>query len=454
MPDQIDMNSDTIVARATALGTAGVAIIRMSGPDAPVIAERIFSPQAGGSFCGMAPRYAVTGKITDSDRTIDHCIAIRFEAPRSFTGEHVVEFHVHGSMLVTELVVQRCTREGARPALPGEFTQRAFLNGKVDLTQVEALADVISSESERALFVAQRQLHGELRDRLNDFRSRLLKVLALLELELDFVQEGYEFTSVEEVNSLLQELRAFVDRLLDSYQIGSRLRNGPRLLLLGRPNAGKSSLFNALVGYQRALVSGTPGTTRDYLEEPVSYAGVQFRLVDTAGLRTTDDVLEAEGVARARDLVATCDHVLYLIDASRDEDPREELADVERMRPEFPGTTFTVVFTKSDLCRRELNGSLACSVFDRASINRLLDELTASYNLDLAESVALVTARQRHHLNEIQALLATIRYESTHSTELLSADLRGLLHPLSELTGEVATDDILATLFSSFCIGK
>lgn len=462
-------DGDTIVARATPLGTGGVAIVRLSGPASVVIADAVFSAVDGRSLSVVAPRYLINGKLDASagerlldervladgiGRVVDACLAVRFVAPHSFTGEDVVEFHLHGSLLIADRVAEQCRCLGARPAEPGEFTQRAFLNGKMDLTQVEALADVIATESEQALYIAQRQLHGDLRVRLDELRSRLLRLLALLELELDFVQDGYAFATVEEVTGLVDDIRAFVAGLLRSYQAGNRLRHGPRVVLLGRPNAGKSSLFNALIGYARALVSPVPGTTRDYVEEPVTYGGVQFRLVDTAGLRSTPDLIEAEGVERARSVAGLADHVLYLIDGSASDRFDEERRSAEACRSELPGASVHVVFTKSDLVPSPGADGVWCSIQDPASVLALLDPLVADYRAALSEAVALVTDRQHHELSRLETMLSNVRYVSMSETELLAADLRGLLEPLSALTGEVASEDVLRTIFSAFCIGK
>lgn len=457
----VDTN-DTIIARATPLGTAGVAIVRLSGPAAFALADDIFQPAGHTSFIAIPPRYLASGTICSGDRIIDHCLAVRFPNPHSFTGDDVVEFHLHGNVLIAEQVIELGIAAGARLATAGEFTKRAFMNGKIDLTQVEALADLLASESEQAISIAQKQLHGELRRKLDDFRQQLLRVLALLELELDFVEDGYHFASLEQVNALLDELRAFVDRLLGSYHMGNRLRNGPRILLLGRPNAGKSSLFNAFVGYSRALVSPVEGTTRDYLEERISYGGVQFRFVDTAGLRSTSDSIEAEGVSRAYDLLGVADHVFYLIDGSMEREAiDQELAHADNLRGDFSTSTFSVVLTKADRGNTEVSIAaasipemLTCSIYDRPSVERLLKHLLEHYNIDLSESIALVNQRQYHLLIKMREILGGIGYTATSDTELLSADLRALLGPLSELTGEVVNDDILNLLFSSFCIGK
>lgn len=461
-------DADTIVARATPLGTGGVAIVRLSGPQSLAIADTVFRTVDGRALSAVAPRYLVNGLFGDaggrlpgehpagdeSGRVIDSCLAVRFVAPHSFTGEDVVEFHLHGSLLIVDRVAEQCCRLGARPSEPGEFTQRAFLNGKMDLTQVEALADVIATESEQALFVAQRQLHGDLRIQLDELRSRLLRLLALLELELDFVQDGYAFATVEEVSGLIDDLRALVARLLRSYQAGIRLRQGPRVVLLGRPNAGKSSLFNALIGYARALVSPTPGTTRDYVEERVTHGGVQFRLVDTAGLRAASDLIEAEGIERARSVAGLADHVLYLIDGSAGDSLEEEQRAAEMYRREFPVGSVHVVFTKSDLVSLPRREGVWCSIQEPSSVLALLDPLVADYRTALSEAVALVSDRQHHELRRLEEMLSDVRYVSTGDTELLAADLRGLLEPLSRLTGDVASEDVLRTIFSAFCIGK
>lgn len=427
--------------------------MRLSGSNAVDLVERFFRPASGGSLSNLPPRYLTYGIITVSGDTLDRCMAVRFECPASFTGEDVVELHLHGNQLIIDQVLRLSVACGARLATAGEFSRRAFMNGKLDLVQVEALGDLIAAESEQALYISQRQFHGEFRRKLNAFRGNLVSLLAALELELDFVEDGYHFASDNELQSLLRDLGDFCDGLLTSYHLGNRLRKGPRVLLLGRPNAGKSSLFNALLGYSRSLVSAQAGTTRDYIEELIHYRGIAFHLIDTAGLRETLDAIEAEGVGYAKDLIALSDHVLYLIDSSDALSIERELIAVDALRRAHPQSQIVPILTKADVVDG-VSDYLNCSILRPDSVTPILDLLADSYTSALSDATVLLNERQFFLLADIQRQLAAIRADAIVGTEFLSADLRGLLEPLSLLSGAVTNDDILTTLFSSFCIGK
>lgn len=445
--------SDTIVARATPLGTGGVAIVRLSGTDAVQIVERFCRLERDRSLSELPARYMTMATISQGDQVLDHCLVVRFISPHSYTAEDVIELHLHGSPLIADQVIELALLFGARFAQPGEFTRRAFMNGKLDLTQVEALADILASESEQALFLSQRQLHGDFRREIESFRQKIIDLLALLELELDFAEDGYSFTSPVELQVLFDELESFARNLLTGYEAALRLRRGPRILLLGRPNAGKSSLFNALLGYSRALVSPIPGTTRDYLEERIAFNGVNFHIVDTAGLRQSSDILESSGIERARELSAFCDHILYLTDltaSSSDEDESE----IVQIRSQLPSLSITRVFTKKDLIASSEVPGIPISILDTESIRALLEHLLAHFSVDTSERLALLNTRQAQLCSTIVSQLETARSAVRFSTEIISAELRILLRPLSELTGAIVNDDVLNHVFSSFCIGK
>lgn len=451
------MGTQSIVACATSRGEGAVAIVRISGTNAFLIADRCFRPVNASLFSTADERSMIYGVLFDgsrNERVVDRCLAVRFVGPRSFSGEDMVEFHLHGNPLIVETVLSICVELGCRLAAPGEFSRRAFMNGKMDLSQAEALAEVIRAESETALDLAQRQLGGALSTRYRLFRQDLVDFLALLELELDFVQEGYQLLDYQQLQKTLDDLTAETKSLLQFYQSGDRLRRGPRVLLLGRPNAGKSSLFNAFLGHSRALVSDIPGTTRDYIEERIYHNGVVLHLLDTAGLRFSEDILEAEGVSRARDLVPVADHILYLIDSTLEHSEREsELASVRQLENEFPRGTFLPVFTKSDKGNVP-EGYRSCSVTRSETVSALLDTVTESYSTAVSENLVILSERQRSLLQEILTLLQTIELDRTMPTEFLSDDIRQLLKPLSELSGEITNEDILDSVFSGFCIGK
>ena len=444
-----------VVACATPPGEGAIAIVRASGQGIFDLSDQFFLPDDGSSFSSAPERIMILGRLVDSDRVIDRPLAVRFIGPKSYTGEDMVEFHLHGNPLIVNSALRLFLRHGCRLAEPGEFTRRAFLNGKMDLTQAEGLGELIKAESDAALDLAQHQLGGELSRKFRHFRKQLVDFLALLELELDFVQEGYELLDYDQLDQTIQKLRDQVDQILSSYRSGDLLRRGPRILLLGKPNAGKSSLFNAILGYDRSLVSQIPGTTRDYIEERIYYRGVALHLLDSAGLRQTSDAIEAEGVSRVYNLIPLADHILYLIDgALHPHDLQAELRSLSDLSQAYPQNQFYPVYTKADILPSTLYTDDHISIHQPLSVQRLLDAIISRYSMSTTSRLVLLSQRQCHLLQTIQNLLSTISPLSSPSTELLSSDLRSLLHPLSELTGEVTNEDILDAVFSGFCIGK
>jgi tRNA modification GTPase len=444
----------TIVARITPLGYGGVGVVRLSGADAFVIVDRFVRVSGSASIRGVPPRYMVPAVIESGGEVWDRGLAVRFQSPRSFTGEDVVELHLHGNPLIVDRVVELAQRAGARVAQAGEFTMRAVLNGKLDLIQAEAVGETIAAESADAVRIAQRQLGGELSARLNTLRQRVVDAIARLELELDFSEEGYAFLGSDELDRLLSALRDEVETLLRNFRSGARLRLGPRVLLLGRPNAGKSSFFNAVLGYSRALVSDVAGTTRDYLEERLVHRGLVLHLVDTAGLRSTEDELEAEGVRRAWSLAADADFALYLVDALDPSAVAASGSELDEFRAAYPDVPVARVWTKvdsNDIGLADRSG-LSVTISDSATIDRVLDHVAGVCRPALTDMAALVTERQAALLEEMRAALVGI--DRSVDQELIAADLRLLLGPLSRLVGEVSNEDVLDSVFRNFCIGK
>jgi tRNA modification GTPase len=444
-----DLN-DTIVAPATVPGESAVAIVRLSGPRATDVVDGFASLRSGASVGTLKPRRLVSCVLRNGDEIFDHSLCVRFAAPASFTGEDMIELHVHGNPVIVDLTLRAAVDRGARLASAGEFSRRAFVNGKMDLTQVEGLGAVIRAESERAVYLSQRQLHGELSSAFADVRASLVRLLGLLELELDFADDGYLFVDREGVRELVRSLSSLVDRLLVSYGSGDRLRRGPRILLIGLPNAGKSSLFNALVGFARTLVSPVAGTTRDYIEERVSHSGVVCHLIDTAGLRETVDTTEAAGVRLSEHLIGVADHVLFLIDSSTPDS--ESVLLCSQLEARHAGTRFHRVYTKSDIGSPP-SGHLACSVFDPGSVRSVLDSVVSGYTSELSSSLLLLTRRQFDLLQSLSRHLLDADWGAQDS-ELLAYDLRSVLLPLDELSGAVTSNDVLNGIFDSFCIGK
>ncbi len=457
-------DGDTIAAISTPPGEGGISVIRVSGRDAFAVADKAF---VGKNRLSETPSHtAHFGKVVDSGgRFVDEVVAVTFGAPNSYTCEDVVEISCHGGYLVTQKVLQLMVSSGARPADPGEFTKRAFLNGRLDLSQAEAVGDLIHSQSEAAYRSSIRQLSGDLSREIKAVRDELLNLASLLELELDFSEEDVEFANRKALDERLVGAIAIVDRLLASYEVGKVYREGVRVTIAGKPNAGKSSLLNALLGEDRAIVSSTPGTTRDTISESVSIDGVLFRLTDTAGLRETTDSIEEEGVRRAEREAEESDVVLLIVDYQEKyyngTDPLyERLARV----CEGAGIRLVRVWNKIDLYPAEaprnpedghvfyvsaLNGD-GIDFLKKGLCKVVLKETIAE------SSVVVTNSRHRDALSRshrsLGLALETLR--SGKSGEFVALDLRAGLNALGEITGEITTEDVLNNIFSKFCIGK
>lgn len=469
--------SETIAAVATARGRAALAIVRLSGPDAVAVADRCFPSKV---LEGEDSHTAHVGYFTTpgGDR-IDQVVVTLFRAPRSATGEDVVEISCHGGDVAPQLVLQALLDAGARLARPGEFTERAFLNGKLDLAQAEAVADLIHAQSSLAHRVSLNHLQGRYSDAVAEVRQELLQTCALVELELDFAEEDVEFADTSQLAGLLDRTEALLTRLLSSYRLGALVRDGVRVVIGGRPNAGKSTLLNALVGRDRAIVSPVPGTTRDEIEAEVEIGGLSFRFIDTAGLRETEDLIEAEGVRRTHSAIARADALLYVFDAAMGLDAEEKAwlerftvkQSVESAAPDaaFAGLPVLLVANKQDLLETSAESSFpalpACPLSATQALTEpedlsdvrtwLLDAVLS----DLATPEATpIVVNQRHRQHFARALDAV--RDARHALALggggdtLALDLRVALHELGAITGEITNEDVLGTIFSQFCIGK
>lgn len=456
------MSEDTIAAIATARGQAALAIVRVSGPEAIQVADRCFS---GADLVAADSHTAHVGYLRDAGgEPIDQVVVTLFRAPRSATGEDVAEVSCHGGDLASQQVLARLLEAGARMAEPGEFTKRGFLNGKLDLAQAEAVADLIHASSSRAHRVSMAHLQGRYSELLAGLREELLDLCSFLELELDFSEEDVEFANRARLVELLDEAEKLLDELLGSYRVGRRIRDGVRVVIGGRPNAGKSTLLNALVGRDRAIVSPTPGTTRDEVEAEAEIEGLRFIFVDTAGLRETADAIEAEGVRRAEASIERSDLLLYVYDVTRGLDPDEEelLADLRTEAPELP---ILLVANKIDLVdaweveEADLRLSAERGRREPDAIDALVRRLVDVVAEGLASSEAShVVTNQRHRQHLASALEALRRartaLDSGLSGDLMTLDLREALHELGAITGAVTNEDVLGHIFSRFCIGK
>lgn len=449
----------TIAAIATARGQAALAIVRVSGPEAVDIVASCFQ---GRDLRTVDSHTAHVGYVLAADgEAIDQVVATVYRAPRSATGEDIVEITCHGGDFAPQLILETLVQHGARLAEPGEFTQRAFLNGKLDLAQAEAVADLIHASSSRAHRVSLQQLQGRYSEQLRHLREELLELCAFIELELDFSEEDVAFADLERLERLLKSTEHTLEVLLKSYRVGELLRDGVRVVIGGRPNAGKSTLLNALVGRDRAIVSATPGTTRDEIEAEAEIEGLRFRFVDTAGLRATADQIEAEGVRRARRAIDQADVLLYVYDLTQGLDADEQ-AFLDEVRGGLP---VLVIGNKEDLvdAAATANGTLFLSArqanTDVEVLDPLIQWLVETVAADLSDTESSAVVMNQRHRQHLAAALEAVRSAQNGLAlqvpgDLLAIDLRKALTELGAITGEITNEDVLDQIFSRFCIGK
>lgn len=460
-------NDDTIVALATASGTGAIAVIRLSGSKAFDIAHHVFQ---GKDITKTKSHTIHFGHIVRYKQVIDEVLVSVFRGPNSFTKEDVIEISTHGSPFVVQQVMELLIDQGARPAEAGEFTKRAFLNGRFDLAQAEAVADLINSDSAAAHKTAMNQMRGGFSDEIKELRAQLVQFASLVELELDFGEEDVEFADRGQLYELVRQTHRAVFKLLDSFRLGNVLKEGIPTVIAGRPNAGKSTLLNCLLNEERAIVSDVPGTTRDIIEDEISLEGIKFRFIDTAGLRETIDKVEAIGVERTRERMKKAALVMYIFDVnnavadgSGSNDEREDMQEVvdELSKLEVP---FILVGNKIDLGDTEKFSVLKdvpmvyISAGEKQNLDELKDSLLEAANLESISSNSTVVTNARHYTslrNTQQSLEKVMEGMDLGITgDLLAEDIRMSLHHLGEITGEITTDDLLDNIFSKFCIGK
>jgi len=446
--------TDTIAAVATPPGRGGVGIVRVSGPAVPDIAHRLLGRLP-------TPRRAEVHALRGADGALlDAGLALYFQAPASFTGEHVLELHGHGGPVVMDLLLARVLELGARPARAGEFSERAFLNGKLDLVQAEAVADLIASGTAQAAQAAARSLQGAFSAHTQALVDALIRLRTQVEAAIDFPEEEIDFLADTRLRAMLDALQQDFHALLATAQRGQLLRDGLTLVIAGSPNAGKSSLLNALAGYEAAIVTAVPGTTRDVLREHIQIDGMPLHIIDTAGLRDSTDPVEQEGMARARRAIESADRVLLVIDDQAGFRP-EDVAILDTLPAAIPHTR---IYNKIDLTGRPpgmLAGAAAPAVAVSAKTGLGLDVLHAhlKQSSGLGEATAGEFSARRRHLDALRraqgALQEGIRQlDEQHAGELLAEELRLAQQALGEITGEVTSEDLLDSIFSSFCIGK
>jgi len=455
---------DTICALSTPPGTGGIAVIRVSGTDAIVICDKIFVPQKTRKHLHTQPANTVIfGAIRNNNEVMDNVLATVFRAPRSFTGEDTVEISCHGSIYIQQQILQLLIESGARLAQPGEFTKRAFLNGKMDLSQTEAVADLIASTSAGMHKLAMNQMRGGFSNELTQLRTQLLDFTSLIELELDFAEEEVEFADRTQLLTLADNIHRKISRLADSFSVGNVVKNGIPVAIIGKPNTGKSTLLNALLNEERAIVSDIPGTTRDTIEETVYIAGQLFRFIDTAGIRKqAGDHIEALGIKRSFEKAEKAAIILYLFDLTV-EDDREDLIATSLWLQNFR-KPILMIGTKNDLARRSpihTSGnvlSIHISCKNPADIERVKDKILSFTQTQSFDPNDVIVTNVRHYEALCKALSAITRVieglKNNISGDFLSQDIRECIHHLGEITGEITTDEVLGNIFGRFCIGK
>lgn len=452
---------DTIVALATPPGVGAIGVIRLSGKEAIAIANALFPSKD----LALAPSHTLhVGFMKLHGRALDEVVLSLFKNPKSYTGEDVVEISCHGSPYIQQQIIEACIHEGARLAKPGEFTQRAFLNGKMDLTQAEAVADLIASNTEASARTALHGIRGGFSDVLKELREQLLQFSALIELELDFSQEDLEFADRSKFYTLVRNAAKITGELQQSFQLGNVIRNGVSVAIVGKPNAGKSTLLNTLLNENRAIVSEIAGTTRDTVEELINIDGILFRLIDTAGIRQhTTDSIEKIGIERSLEKIKTADIVVYLFDVHT-----ETPAQLEEQRISLQGNKarFLLVGNKceadNEAAARERFAGPDNLIFISAKEKRhiqILKERMADIVLEgkvQGENIIITNARHYHALQEVNKSLQDIEagLDQRIPGDLLALDIRRCLHYLGEITGEITNEDQLDYIFSKFCIGK
>jgi tRNA modification GTPase len=466
---------NTICAIATPAGLGATAMIRISGPEAFSIAGTLFTKQSG--FDGIEPNRAKfasiyevvetqnfaslqTGKTDDKYEILDQVVVTKFAAPHSFTGEDVVEISCHGSIYIQQRIIELLVKNGCRMAAPGEFSQRAFINGKLDLPQAEAIADLIEAQSETAHHAAMKQLQGELSDKMAVLREELLQMASLLELELDFSEEEVEFADRTALLDLLAHIKMEVNQLLQSYKWGTMLKNGIPVAIVGEPNVGKSTLLNAILQRERAIVSDIPGTTRDTIEDTFVLNGTLFRFIDTAGIRESGDTIERLGIERTLDTIHRAAIILWIFDARKTLQEVESEISKTTDSIELDGKKIILIGNKTDLIANkseETEKAVFISAKKGENLESVLNEIDRFVKDNGIRDLTLLTS-ERHQalLNGILASIERTEVGLRHQmpTDLVAEDVRMALHDLGELTGTVSSEDILNNIFGKFCIGK
>ena len=463
------ISQETIVALASPSGAGAIAVIRLSGKNALPIAEEIFQSVSGKSISKQKTHTIHLGHIMDDGKVFDQVLLSIFKNPHSYTGEDVVEISCHGSTYIQQQIIQLLLRKGCRMAQAGEFTLRAFLNGKLDLSQAEAVADLISSDNEASHQIAMQQMRGGFSNEIAKLREELLNFASLIELELDFAEEDVEFADRTQFNELLTRIEFVLKRLIDSFAVGNVIKNGIPVAIVGEPNVGKSTLLNALLNEERAIVSEIAGTTRDTIEDELVIGGIGFRFIDTAGIRETKDIVESIGIKKTFEKIEQALVVVYIVDSS-------QLSvvglntELEKIKNKFPLKPLIVVLNKVDKLseyklktivnqlttnNRQL---ITISAKEKQGIEDLKNQLLSFVNTGALRNNETILTNTRHYDSLLKALeeIQKIKFglQTNIPSDLMAIDIRQALYYFGEITGEVTNDELLGNIFANFCIGK
>ncbi|WP_054851365.1 tRNA uridine-5-carboxymethylaminomethyl(34) synthesis GTPase MnmE [Olleya sp. ITB9] len=460
--------NDTIVALATASGAGAVAIIRLSGKDAIAIADSCFkSVTKHKSLTNQKTHTIHLGHIMDDKRTIDQVLVSVFKNPNSYTGEDVVEVSCHGSVYIQQEIIQLFLRQGCRMANAGEFTLRSFLNGKLDLSQAEAVADLISSDNEASHQIAMQQMRGGFSSEIAKLRAELMNFASLIELELDFAEEDVEFADRKQFKDLVEKITFVLKRLIDSFAVGNVIKNGIPVAIVGEPNVGKSTLLNALLNEERAIVSDIAGTTRDTIEDELVIEGIGFRFIDTAGIRETKDVVESIGIKKTFEKMEQAQVVVLLFSAEEFNTESQRLTiEIEKIKNKFPLKPLVIIAnkidtltpTEVDALKVQFDGVHVLSAKTGQGVEELKNKLIGFVNTGALRNNETIVTNTRHYdsllkaFEEIQKVKAGL--EMGLSGDLMAIDIRQALYHFGEITGEITSDDLLGNIFANFCIGK
>ena len=459
--------NDTIIALATPSGAGAIAVIRLSGPEAIDMADAFFKSINDKKLVDQKSHTIHLGYVLEAGRVLDEVLVSVFKNPKSYTGENVVEISCHGSSYIQQEIIQMFVRNGARIANPGEFTLRAFLNAKLDLSQAEAVADLIASDNKASHQIAMQQIRGGFSNEIKVLRDELLNFASLIELELDFSEEDVEFADRKQFEDLLHRIIKVLKHLVDSFSTGNVIKSGIPISIVGAPNVGKSTLLNALLNEDKAIVSDIAGTTRDAIEDEITIEGIKFRFIDTAGIRTTEDTIESIGIKKTFEKITQSQVVLYLLDASKVTSETIALFnnDIRKIQEQYPDKQLIVVANKMDQADKGLietsfvyPNTLYTAAKSGEGITSLKTKLLEFVNTGALRNNDTIITNSRHYDSLLKALSDVQRVQQAMdaqiSGDLLAIDIRQALYHFGEITGEITSDDLLGNIFANFCIGK